>query len=357
MTRLRRLAAALSLAVIAALVLPGTAHAVGYQFWGFYQLTDDQWGFASEGAGTLVPPDGTVDGYRFAVSANDDVRVPRAVLTFEDICADSPAEDGLKRIGVVVDPGRDVDAPEGEAPFTPGAQCVLADPDATSQEVLELAAQELRIGDSGLICGIGGFPAAGGCGDEVAEPTPEQLAPDEDVEVPVVAAGEPIIVPAGGDGAGQATDAPTTTGEPTGEDTTDAPTDDAGTQEPTDGAPGATTGTDGDATDPSTEQPTDQATDGATDEATDGATDEDPAELPADEAGEDEDAGGVPAWVWIAGALALVGVLAWVATSARNRRLEDAVSGADLPDAGDPGTGGEDGRPDRGFPGDPQGRR
>lgn len=364
MTRLRRLTAALALALVAALMAPGAAHAVGYQFWGFFQLTDDEWGFASEGAGTFVPDDGTVEGYRFAVSADDDVRVPRAVLTFDEICADTPAEDGMKRVGVVVDPGRDVDAPEGETLFDPGAQCVVADTDATSQEVLEAAAQDVRVNDSGFICGIGGFPAEGGCGDEVAEPSQEQLAEDEEIEIPVVAAGEPIIAARDEDGAEETTDEPTATGEATDDEATSEPTEDEATDEATDGA------TDDGATDEATE---DEATqDEATDEATDGATeDSDESDEPTDGATEDEDdaTGGVPPWVWIAGVVVLVALLAWAATAARNRRLEDAMDEGSYPDEHDgqgyPGGGqypDDQGYPgsgqypdDQGYPGDSQG--
>lgn len=320
MTRLRRLAAALSLAVVAALLAPGAAHAVGYQFWGFFVLTEDEWGFASEGAGTFVPDDGSVNGYRFAISADDDVRVPRATLTFEEICADTPAEDGSKRIGVVVDPGRDVDAPEGETPFEPGAQCVVADTGATSQEVLEIAAQDLRTAASGLICGIGGYPSAGGCGDEVAEPTPEQLAPDEEIEILVVAAGEPIIAAPGEDGAEETTEEPTATEEePTdAEETTDAATDETATDDPTTDEATETT------EDATTEETTD-ATDEATGEASDQPTTDDAAD-------DDDTSGGVPPWVWIAGVVVLVGVLAWAATAARNRRVEDALGDDGYPD-------------------------
>lgn len=318
MTRISRLAAALALAVVAALLAPGAAHAAGFQFWGFYQLSaDEEWGFASEGAGTTVPEDGAVEGFRFAVSSGEDVRVPRAVLTFEDICADTPAVDGMKRVGLVVDPGRDADAPEGETPFTPGAQCAVVEPDTTSQEILAQAAGEIRTDASGLICGIGGYPAAAGCGDEIAEPTEAQLAEDDEIEIAVVPAGQPIIA-APEDGGDQTTDEPTSTDEETSpEETTDAATeDDTADDEATEDEPGATE---------------DEATkdESAAEETTgdDGPTEEDSTETGTDEATDDADAdesgGGLAPWVWIAGVVVLLGVLAWAASAARNRRLEE----------------------------------
>lgn len=308
MTRLPRLAAALVLSVVAALLAPVAAHAVGYQFWGFYQLSDDgEWGFATEGPATTVPADGAVEGYRFAVSSGEDVRVPRDVLTFDEICAQTPPEDGMKRVAVVVDPGRDVDAPEGEALFAPGAQCVVAETGATSLEVLDQAAGEIRTGDGRFLCGIGGFPTAGGCGDEVAEPTPEQLADDEEIEIPVVPAGEPIIAAA--DQGGGATDEPAATDDPTTTD--DATTDDATTDDET-------------AEDAATDEAT---TEDATEDATTGEeTEEDTAAATPDEGTDEEsgESGGVPPWVWIAGAVVLLGLLVWAAGAARNRRLEEA---------------------------------
>ena len=56
----------------------GPAHAAAYRFWGFYQLTDGQWAFAQKGSDQIVPKDGSVDGWRFAVADVNDVRFPRA---------------------------------------------------------------------------------------------------------------------------------------------------------------------------------------------------------------------------------------------------------------------------------------
>lgn len=321
MRRLSRLATVLTLAAVGALLAPLTAMAVGYQFWGFYQLSaDGEWGFATEGPATTVPEDGSVEGFRFAVSSGDDVRLPRAVLTFDEICGDTPAEDGMKRVGLVVDPGRDVDAPEGQALYSPGAQCVVAEQDATSQDVVDQAAGELRV-ENGLICAIAGFPGTG-CGDEVAEATPEQSAVDEEIEIPVIPAGEPIIAAVDGDGA-----------EPTGDDGTEtgAATDDAtsseeATGEATDGTAEETTAEEtGAATGEETGQETgtdeetnEQATDEATGDDTDNAT-------PVDAEDQDGDSnGGIPAWVWIVGIVVLLGALVWGAGAARNRRLDEA---------------------------------
>ena len=324
MTRIYRLAAAFALALATALVAPLAAHAAGFQFWGYYQLIDGEWGFATEGAGTTVPEDGSVDGYRFAVSAGDDVRVPRDVLEFDDICAETPAEGDMKRVGLVIDPGRDADAPEGATPPEPAAQCVVAEQDATSQEILVQAVEDLRTNDSGLICGIAGYPEEG-CGEPVAEPTEEQLAEDEPIEIPVAAPGTDI-----GD-VMNPTEEPTATEEPTEEATT---TDEA-TEEATEEASTAeeTTG--------------DEA-------ATEEATTEDEPDEAADEESTDESDEGIPPWAWVVGVVLLLALLGWAASAARNRRL-DAYSDDRYP--GDDTYPRDDRYPDDdGFGGDPRGR-
>lgn len=338
MNRFRRMAIALTTALAAVLVAPLTAHAVGYQFWGYYQIVDGEWAFAVEGVATTVPDDGTVQGLRFAVSAGEDVRPPRDVLEFDEVCADVPAEDDHKRVALVIDPGRDIDAPEGEIPPAPGAQCVVAEPDATTLEVIGLAVSDVRT-ESDMLCGLAGFPESV-CSEEVAEPTPEQLAADEAIEIPVVPVGEPILAPP--------TDEPTQdpTEEPTDEPTTD-PTDEA-----TDGATEETT-------DPEEETTEDQATEEATDDGTEETSDEEatqapPSETP-DEATADEDSSdGIPPWAWAVGILVLLGILAFVATSARNRRL-DAAQQERYDGPEDEGPGGPGGPRDQ-YPGGGDGR-
>ncbi|WP_114905779.1 SCO2322 family protein [Ornithinimicrobium murale] len=312
MSRLHRTTAALAAASVALLAAALPAHAAGYQFWGYYQLVDGEWAFAVEGAGTTVPDDGTVQGLRFAVSSGDEIRAPRDVLEFDEVCADVPAEDGSKRIALVIDPGRDVDAPEGQTPPAPGAQCVLAEPDATTLDLVRQVVPDVRTDENTMVCGLAGFPESG-CSEEIAEPSPEQLAADEPIQIPVIPIGQPVLAPP----TDQPTQEPTTgaTDEPTEEDTaaptSEAPTDDA-TTEDTAAPTGETTA-----------GPTATATEDSTDEAEE-TTEAPPSETP-DEADPDEDSSvGIPPWAWAVGILALLGILAFAATSARNRRLDAA---------------------------------
>lgn len=339
MTTLRRLAAAVALAVVAALALPGAAQAAGFQFWGFYHLVDGEWGFAAEGAGTTVPDDGGVDGWRFAVSAEDEVRTPRAVLEFDEICAQTPAQDGMKRVGVVIDPGRDVDAPEGETPPEPGAHCVVAAEDATSEQVLATVV-DVRT-EAGMICGVDGFPATE-CAAEVADPTDEQLAPDEEIDIPVAAPADPAPTeeePTEDNGTEEEpTEGNGTEDEATEENATeDEATEDNGTDDNT---------TEENATDDATEEngSEENATeadgtedDGTGENATDNATDENSTEDPAEE-NSDEESSGLPGWVWLVGVLVLVAILLGLSAAARNRRLEQAGAAGTDEDFTDRGT-------------------
>lgn len=296
MIRTIRLVGALALALLTSLLVPVAAHAVGYQYWGFYQLTDGQWGTAALGPDAVVPEDGAVDGYRFAISAGDTPRLPRAVLTFEDICADTPVQDDMKRVGLVLDPGRLADAPPDITPPEPSALCVVAETGASSQEVLAQGFGELRV-ENGLVCAIAGYPD-GGCAEEIAEPSPEALAADEPIDIPVAAG-----VGGGGDSADPSQEAPPTTDEAT----------DGATNEATDEATGS-------ASDDATSEATAQET---TSPETTPAAPSDDATSP--DAATDEDSGaGVPPWAWAVGVLVLLGILGWAASAARNRRLAEA---------------------------------
>ncbi len=160
----------LVLSLVAGLLLAGTAttqaHAEdGFRFWGYYQWTSSQWTFAQKGPDAVVPADGSVEGWRYAVGGAKP-RVPRAAGDFEAICKDAPAEAGKKRVAVVVDPGTAEDQPAGEQVGTASGTCVVTDPKSTGAQVLAAVAPT-RI-EKGLTCGISGYPAKG-CGEPVKD--------------------------------------------------------------------------------------------------------------------------------------------------------------------------------------------
>ncbi len=156
------------LSLLAGLLLAGTAATTaqaedGYRFWGYYQWSGGQWAFSQKGSDVVVPADGAVEGWRFAVGGAKP-RVPRAAGDFQAICGSTPAETGKKRVALVVDPGTQADAVSGETPGAATGTCVVTDLKATGAKVLAAAAP-VRI-EKGLTCGIDGYPAKG-CGDQV----------------------------------------------------------------------------------------------------------------------------------------------------------------------------------------------
>ncbi|NUR95786.1 MAG: hypothetical protein HOV67_11070 [Kribbellaceae bacterium] len=166
--RLHRRTLRLVLSLLAGLLLAGTVATSaraedGYRFWGYYQWTNGQWAFSQKGADAYVPPDGAVEGWRFALGGAKP-RVPRAAGDFGAICGKTPAETGKKRVALVVDPGTPEDAPNGEKPGPATGTCVVTATASTGAQVLA-AAGPVRI-EKGLTCGIAGYPSKG-CGDQV----------------------------------------------------------------------------------------------------------------------------------------------------------------------------------------------
>ncbi|MFG3049604.1 SCO2322 family protein [Kitasatospora sp. NPDC048239] len=146
------------------------AQAAGYRYWSFWKWSGDTWTYQQQGPSVHVPPDGSTDGWRFAVSPDGgrDAARPGAPGDFGAICADTPGQPGRKRVAVVLDFGTGADAPSGEAPPGPRTACARVPASATSAEVLAAVAPPLRYDTNGLLCAIAGYPKAG-CGDQLAD--------------------------------------------------------------------------------------------------------------------------------------------------------------------------------------------
>ncbi|TDD24117.1 hypothetical protein E1218_16860 [Kribbella turkmenica] len=190
-----RTARRLVLSLLAGFLLAGTVATTaqaedGYRFWGYYQWSGGQWAFAQKGADVVVPADGAVEGWRYAVGGAKP-RVPRAAGDFEAVCGKTPAETGKKRVALVVDPGTPEDALSGETPGPATGTCVVTDVNATGAKILAAVAP-VRI-EKGLTCGIEGYPAKG-CGDQVKNITVP--ATDEPVTLQIDAAVGSTAAPA-----------------------------------------------------------------------------------------------------------------------------------------------------------------
>ncbi|MFJ1575038.1 SCO2322 family protein [Streptomyces sp. NPDC088182] len=166
--RLRTLVCLVVLALGAVVAGAGTSQAAGYRYWSFWESDGARWTYATQGPATARPADGAVNGFRFAVSADSaDADRPRGTPDFAAVCGGTPARDGHKRIAVVIDSGTGADAPAGEKPPAPRAECARVGEDATSAEALAAVAKPLRYNSEALLCAVSGYPASG-CGERVA---------------------------------------------------------------------------------------------------------------------------------------------------------------------------------------------
>ncbi|WP_367323514.1 SCO2322 family protein [Streptomyces sp. HUAS ZL42] len=159
----------ISVLLVLLLTLAGTgqAQAAGYRYWSFWERDGNHWTYADQGPSTTRPSDGDVQGFRFAVSEDSqDANRPRGTANFSTICARTPAQDGKKRVALVIDFGTTTDAPSGETPPAPRTACARVSSGATTAEALAAVAKPLRYDANALLCAIAGYPEQG-CGEQV----------------------------------------------------------------------------------------------------------------------------------------------------------------------------------------------
>ncbi|QNE27528.1 SCO2322 family protein [Streptomyces sp. INR7] len=170
----RRLpAAALVLGTVLALLAAAPALAAGYRYWSFWDgAAGGQWSYATQGPSLARPADGSVQGFRFAVSkdAAAEAAKPRAAADFEAVCGATAPAEGRKRVALVIDFGVQADAPSGEVvpQEAPRTACAQVAPEATTAEALAAVAKPLRYNSAALLCAIAGYPQHG-CGEQIAD--------------------------------------------------------------------------------------------------------------------------------------------------------------------------------------------
>jgi ribosomal protein L12E/L44/L45/RPP1/RPP2 len=174
--RLVAVGMALALPLGAMLVVPPSANAAAYRYWTYWQASAGTWNFATAGPATTLPADGSIEGWRFAVTsaAGTSSDEPRATPSFSTVCDGTPAVSGSKRVALVVDFGDAAAAPGNETPPALLTRCVLAEPDATGYQVLR-SVVEVRTNEVGLVCGLAGYPAVG-CAELVDQETADARA-------------------------------------------------------------------------------------------------------------------------------------------------------------------------------------
>lgn len=182
----RSLISLLLLIITSSISIPSSNAATGYRYWGYFQAQggSTSWTAAMTGPSVEVK-DGDVEGWTFVFSNNDIPAIaPMMDPDFATLCDGIPETAGKVRVGLVVDFGDANIAPSGETPMEFFSDCVVVPTGSVGLDVLK-SALDVRAGDSGLICGIAGYPAQE-CGAEIEAPTAQEAvttsAPIEDAQ-------------------------------------------------------------------------------------------------------------------------------------------------------------------------------
>lgn len=168
---IRRSTAGLVVTIIALATIVTTtavASATSYRYW-TYWTGGSSWVFASSGA-ARVPTDGSVEGWRFEISATAASQPPRHSPDFARVCGTQPAPPGNKQVAVVIDYGTAADAPPGQSP--PAGvivHCAKVPTTFNGYQILQ-SVTSLRV-EQGMVCGVSGYPARG-CDEPATAPPP-----------------------------------------------------------------------------------------------------------------------------------------------------------------------------------------
>ena len=175
-SRLARLVAAAGVLVCAVgpcVLSPSPALAGTYAYWSYWHDTGSGWKYSGCGAyypqGDCVPADGTIEGWRFTVSSEGAALPPRYSAGFDAACGSTAAQQGSKRVAVVVDFGTQSDAPRSSVE----AGCATGSPSDNGGVIL--AKLHSVTSSESFVCRIDSYPKTG-CGDYVAN-TPASAKP------------------------------------------------------------------------------------------------------------------------------------------------------------------------------------
>lgn len=157
-----RAAVACAIALSAVTLMAPAARAeTAYRYWTYWAVQESHWLFSNIGPASNVPVDGSVEGWRFAITsaagrAENAPASVAAATAFIDLCGSTASMPGKKRIALIVDFGMPEDAPAGERQPVGIKNCVVADTGASGYEILRSTA-DVRV-ENGLVCGIDGYP-------------------------------------------------------------------------------------------------------------------------------------------------------------------------------------------------------
>ena len=164
------ISAVLLLTTTFAFTAPANAAGKGWRYWAYYKAApgEKNWTAAMTGP-TVDVQDGAVEGWSFVFDASDVPTIaPTTKPDFAAICRRVKADKNFKRVALVIDFGRSAYAPKGEKVPMSFTRCVQIAKSAQGIDVLGKAVK-IRAADSGLICGINGYPAKE-CGVEISTP-------------------------------------------------------------------------------------------------------------------------------------------------------------------------------------------
>jgi hypothetical protein len=193
-TRARRLMArALVGTFVASILVIAPAYADSYRYWSYLLGQDNQWAMAQTGPGDRVLSDRDVDGWQFGIFGVEGGSTPEQAPDFAALCpeleAAGPAQ-GQVRVAVVIDSGTPQEAPTGETPIPDSVACISIPAGSNGYQALAKAASVRT--DSGMVCGIDGYPATE-CATVITDsPSPQVTTQGSEGDTSDVSADEPL---------------------------------------------------------------------------------------------------------------------------------------------------------------------
>ncbi|CAB4336339.1 unannotated protein [freshwater metagenome] len=177
MKRMKVITIAISVILASSLIPSAEAASKGYRYWGYYQAQSKfgdtspksvSWKASMTGPTSKIP-DGSVEGWVFTFDNSDIPSTPPSVKpSFGKICGTTKAEEGMKRVAIVIDFGSPLIAPKGEKVARTITRCVVTGKDSLGIDILAQVVK-VRTASSGFVCGLNGYPAKE-CGVEIATP-------------------------------------------------------------------------------------------------------------------------------------------------------------------------------------------
>lgn len=163
-------ATVLAIAISQTILFPANAAGKGYRYWSYYHSDQKSLTWVASQTGAAVDvAGGEVEGWVFTFDGDDVPSTPPSIKPdFAKICGSKKAPNGKKKVGLIIDFGKRVYAPQGEKIPATITRCVIT---STKSQGIDILAQAVavRSDSSGFVCGLKGYPAKE-CGVEIETP-------------------------------------------------------------------------------------------------------------------------------------------------------------------------------------------